>query len=54
MNVEYSPDYPTVGYPTFRFIRPALLERSILSIANSACSEMNRIPPLGTVYILRT
>jgi hypothetical protein len=29
--IQYSPDYPTFGYPTFRFIRRAVSERSILS-----------------------
>jgi hypothetical protein len=29
--IQQSPDYPTFGYPTFRFIRRAVSERSILS-----------------------
>jgi hypothetical protein len=30
IKIQYSPDYPTFGYPAFRFIRLAVSERSIL------------------------
>jgi hypothetical protein len=52
--LEYSPDYPTFGYPTFRFIRRAVSERSILSTVTSACNRMNHSPPPRTFYILCT
>jgi hypothetical protein len=52
--IQQSPDYPTFGYPTFRFIRRAVSERSILSTVTSACNRMNHSPPPRTFYILCT
>jgi hypothetical protein len=54
LHLQYSPDHPTFGYPTFCFISGTVLERSILSTVNSACSGMNHTPPPCTFYILCT
>jgi hypothetical protein len=47
-----SPDYPTFGYSTFRFIRRAASERSILSTVNSACSGMDQLTGNDTVNLV--
>jgi hypothetical protein len=44
--VQYSPDYPTFGYLTFRFIRLAVSERSTISALSSTCGAVYHPPHL--------
>lgn len=48
--IKYSPDYPILGYPTFAFIRHAVLERYILSTVT--LHEVKQITPPTTTHLL--